>query len=225
MGTCFQMFSNARQSAYRKSRGQRSLGFSGGLVSLPEPDGGTKYASGGRAGRNERWRENRAVFADLILTTCPGRVLPWNRFATAAVVYTGGGRVGRDVQEGSERAGERAFCNTTSRIYQTARKRGETHGGGGHWNEAVGSERGGGGGWGVGWGGVSCDRRPVHRHPLWKRVQPPTWTRLQSPRGGPLPRHCLRNSVLEPGHELMPPPAPPNRRKLLVSLQFSNYQP
>lgn len=139
------MFSNARQSAYRKSRGQRSLGFSGGFVSLPEPDGGTKYASGGQAGRNERWRENRAVFADLILTTCPGRVLPWNRFATAAVVYTGGGRVGRDVQEGSERAGERAFCNTSSQIYQTARKRGETHGGGGHWNEAVGSERGAGG--------------------------------------------------------------------------------
>lgn len=80
----------------------RTENFSGGLISLAELDRGTKYASGERTGRNERWRENRAVFADLILTTCPGRVLPWNRFATAAVVYTGGRRVGRDVQEGSK---------------------------------------------------------------------------------------------------------------------------
>lgn len=81
--------------------------------------------------------------------------------------------------------------------------------------------REGGGGW-LGRGLL----RPEARAPtstLEPPTQPPTWTRLQSPRGGPLPHHCLRNSVLEPGHELMPPPTP--RRKLLVSLQFSNYQP
>lgn len=65
-------------------------------------EGQSTHRAGGWTGKNERWRKNRAMCADLILTTCPGRVLPWNRFATAAVVYTGGGRVGRDVQEDSE---------------------------------------------------------------------------------------------------------------------------
>lgn len=212
MGTCFQMFSNAQQSAYRKSRGQRSLGFSGGLVSLPEPDGGTKYASGGRAGRNERWRENRAVFADLILTTCPGRVLPWNRFATAAVVYTGGGRVGRDVQEGSERAGEHAFCNTSSRIYQTARKRGETHDGGGHCNEAVGSERGGG------------LLRPEARAPTstLETSSTPNMDKATIAQRWAAPSPLFTQQCARAGSRA---DAPPNRRKLRVSLQFSNYQP
>lgn len=51
-------------------------------------------------------REKRVVFADLILTTSPGRAFPWNRFAIALLFI-------QVVGESSKICIERAFCNTS----------------------------------------------------------------------------------------------------------------
>lgn len=51
-------------------------------------------------------REKRVVFADLILTTSPRRVFPWNRFAIALLFI-------QVVGELSEICEEYAFCNTS----------------------------------------------------------------------------------------------------------------
>ncbi len=51
-------------------------------------------------------REKRVVFADLILTTSPGRVFPWNRFAIAVLFI-------QVVGESSKICREHAFCNTS----------------------------------------------------------------------------------------------------------------
>lgn len=51
-------------------------------------------------------REKRVVFADLILTTSPGRAFPWNRFAIALLFI-------QVVGESSKICGEHAFCNTS----------------------------------------------------------------------------------------------------------------
>lgn len=50
--------------------------------------------------------EKRVVFADLILTTGPGRVFPWNRFATELLFI-------QVVGESSKICKEHAFCNTS----------------------------------------------------------------------------------------------------------------
>lgn len=59
-----------------------------------------------RENEGVREREKRVVFADLILTTSPGRAFPWNRFAIPLLFI-------QVVGESSEICGEHAFCNTS----------------------------------------------------------------------------------------------------------------
>lgn len=59
-----------------------------------------------------RVREKRVVFADLILTTSPGRAFPWNRFAIPLLFI-------QVVGESSEICREHAFCNTSLWILNT----------------------------------------------------------------------------------------------------------
>lgn len=63
-------------------------------------------------GKQDR-RRKRVVFADLILTTSPGRVFSWNRFARALLFI-------QVVCEPSEICRERAFCNTSLWILNTS---------------------------------------------------------------------------------------------------------
>lgn len=56
--------------------------------------------------REMREREKRVVFADLILTTSPGRAFPWNGFAIAPLFI-------QVVGEPSKICREHAFCNTS----------------------------------------------------------------------------------------------------------------
>lgn len=65
-----------------------------------------KGERGSKKEGNERMRKKRVVFADLILTTSPGRAFSWNHFAIALLFI-------QVVGESSKICREHAFCNTS----------------------------------------------------------------------------------------------------------------
>lgn len=82
-----------------------------GMLQWPYSSGALKGQREG--GKGETEGEKSSVFADLILTTSPGRAFSWNRFATALLFI-------QVVREPRKICGERAFCNTSLWILNTS---------------------------------------------------------------------------------------------------------